>query len=100
MPVVGIDFDMLGFDRVGEVETKPSPAFVVFAELNKSKPMVQLMFELALICGSGVPLSASHSIMVSMVGSKSIVDGTKAEEKARSEQVKHHSKDKVPPLQS
>ena len=91
---------MLGFDTVGEVETKTSPAFFVFADLNKSTPMMKFMFELALICCSGVPLSASHSIMVSMVGSKSIVGGTKAEEKARSEQVKHHSKDKVPPLQS
>ena len=78
---------MLGFDRVGEVETKPSPAFVVFADLNKSTPMVQLMFVLALICCSGVP-PESHSIIVSMVGSKAFVDGTKAGEKARSEQVK------------
>ena len=47
MPVIKIDFDMVGFDRVVEVETKPSPAFVVFADLNKSTPMVQFMFGLA-----------------------------------------------------
>ena len=88
MPVIGINFDMLGFDTVVEVETKTSPAFFVFADLNKSTPMVQLMFVLALICCSGVPLPASHSIIVSMVGSKAFVDGTKAGEKARSEQVK------------
>ena len=88
MPVIEIDFDMLGFDRVGEVETKPSPALVVFADLNKSTPMVQFMFKLELICCSGVPLPESHSIIVSMVGSKAFVDGTKAGEKARSEQVK------------
>ena len=98
MPVTEIDFDMLGFDTAVEVETKPSPAFVVFADLNKSTPMVQFMFELAIICCSGVPLPASHSIIVSMVGSKALIGGTKAEEKARSEQVKQHSKDKVPPL--
>ena len=87
MPVIEIDFDMLGFDTAVEVETKPSPAFVVFADLNKSTPMVQFMFELAIICCSGVPLPASHSIIVSMVGSKALIGGTKAEEKARSEQV-------------
>ena len=88
MPVTEIDFDMLGFDTAVEVETKPSPAFVVFADLNKFTPMVQFMFELAIICCSGVPLPASHSIIVSMVGSKALIGGTKAEEKARSEQVK------------
>ena len=87
MPVIKIDFDMVGFDRVVEVETKPSPAFVVFADLNKSTPMLQFMFELAIICCSGVSLPASHSIIVSIVGSKAIVDGTKAEERTRSEQV-------------
>ena len=88
MPVIGNDFNMLGFDAVVEVETKTSPAFFVFADLNKSTPMVQFMFELELICCSGVPLPESHSIIVSMVGSKAFVDGTKAGEKARSEQVK------------
>ena len=88
MPVIEIDFDMLGFDTVVEGETKPSPAFVVFADLNKSTPMVQFMFELELICCSGGPLPESHSSIVSIVGSKAFVDGTKAGEKARSEQVK------------